>query len=44
MLGTTEIRLSVPIYNKVSLLSLIGDSVPVLLSVGGTYVYKSYGL
>ena len=38
MLGTTEIRLSVPIYNEVSSLPLIGDSVPVLLSVGGMYV------
>ena len=38
MSGTTEIRLSVPIYNEVSSLPLIGDSDPVLLSVGGMYV------
>ena len=39
MLGITEIIVSVPIYNEVSSLSLTGDSIPVLLSVGGTYVH-----
>ena len=36
MLGVTEIKVSVPIYNETSVLSLTGDSNPVLLSVGGT--------
>ena len=35
MLGITEVTISVPIYNEVSSLSLTGDSIPVLLSVGG---------
>jgi len=35
MLGMTEIRVSVPIYNQESLLSLTGDSIPVIFSVGG---------
>ena len=35
MLGVTEIKVSVPIYNEMSVLSLTGDSNPVLLSVGG---------
>ena len=38
MLGLTEIIVSVPIYNQASSLLLTGDSAPVLLSVGGTYV------
>ena len=37
MLGLTEITLTVPIYNKVSSLSLIGNSTPVVLKFGGTY-------
>jgi len=35
MLGMTEIIVSIPIYNQVSLLSLTGDSIPVIFSVGG---------
>ena len=35
MLGINEVIISVPIYNEVSSLSLTGDFIPVLLSVGG---------
>ena len=35
MLGTTEITISLPIYNEMSTLSLTGDSIPVPFSVGG---------
>ena len=35
MLGITEITVSVPIYNEMSVLSLTGESFPVLFSVGG---------
>ena len=44
MLGVTEIKVSVPIYNETSVLSLTGDSNPVLLSVGGMLLccYKPF--
>ena len=46
MLGVTEMKVSVPIYNEMSVLSLTGDSNPVLLSVGGmllcSYILSAY--
>ena len=36
MLGVAKVSLSVPIYNEGSSLFLTGDSIPILLSVGGT--------
>ena len=39
MLGRSEIMVSVPIYNETSVLSLTGDSFPVLFSVGGMLLY-----
>ena len=42
MLGITEISISVPIYNEMSSLSLTGNSIPVLLSIGGIYILVVY--
>ena len=42
MLGTSEITVSIPIYNEVSVLSLTGDSYPILFSVGGMLLYNKY--
>ena len=39
MLGITEITVSVPIYNEMSVLSLTGESFPILFSVGGILLY-----
>lgn len=39
MQGTTEILVSVPIYNEISVLSLTGESFPVVFSVGGMLLF-----
>ena len=44
MLGLTEITVLVPLYNQLSSLVLTGDSIPVLLSVGGMYYILNYCL